>query len=207
MHARHRRPAGAAQLQLKQRLKAERQLVIADFRENGKPEKLLRGLRQSVDGVLADAWRAAGLPLDTALVGVGGYGRGELFPYSDVDLLILLGAPADALTQARLEHFVQLLWDLGLEIGHSIRTVDECMSESAADITVQTSLLEARLVAGSEPLFAELQRALRRGDGSAGLLPRQDRRDAAAPRQVRVHALLARAERQGKPGRACATCR
>jgi [protein-PII] uridylyltransferase len=108
--------------------------------------------------VLADAWQGAGLPPDTALVGVGGYGRGELFPYSDVDLLILLGNPADALTQAKLEHFVQLLWDLGLEIGHSIRTVEECMTESAADITVQTSLLEARLVAGSEPLFAELQR-------------------------------------------------
>ncbi|RYF03164.1 MAG: [protein-PII] uridylyltransferase, partial [Oxalobacteraceae bacterium] len=86
------------------------------------------------------------------------YGRGELFPHSDVDLLILLGQPADAITQARLEQFVQLLWDLGLEIGHSIRTVDECMTESKADITVQTSLLEARLVCGSEPLFEELQR-------------------------------------------------
>jgi [protein-PII] uridylyltransferase len=145
------------EVHLRQRLKDERQHVIADFRENGKPEKLLRGLRQSVDGVLADAWQGAGLPSGTALVGVGGYGRGELFPYSDVDLLILLGHPADALTQAKLENFVQLLWDLGLEIGHSIRTVDECMTESAADITVQTSLLEARLVAGSEPLFAELQ--------------------------------------------------
>jgi [protein-PII] uridylyltransferase len=145
------------QLQLKQRLKAERQLVIADFQQCGKPEKLLRALRQSVDGVLEDAWKAAGLPADSALVGVGGYGRGELFPYSDVDLLVLLGKPADALVQARLENFVQLLWDLGLEIGHSIRTVDECMTESAADITVQTSLLEARLVTGSEALFADLQ--------------------------------------------------
>ncbi|MFD0752600.1 nucleotidyltransferase domain-containing protein, partial [Massilia norwichensis] len=146
------------QTQLRQRLKDERSHIIADFRENGKPEKLLRGLRHSVDGVLTDAWRAAGLPSDAALVGVGGYGRGELFPHSDVDLLILLANPADALTQAKLEQFVQLLWDLGLEIGHSIRTVDECMSESAADITVQTSLLEARLVAGSEAVFAELQR-------------------------------------------------
>jgi len=145
------------QLQLKQRLKAERQLVFAEFRDNGKPEKLLRALRRSVDAVLADAWRGAGLPPDTALVGVGGYGRGELFPFSDVDLLVLLGSAPDALTQARLENFVQLLWDLGLEIGHSIRTVDECLSESAADITVQTSLLEARLVIGSEELFCELQ--------------------------------------------------
>ena len=146
---------------LRQRLKAERQLVFQAFQEDGKPEKLLRNLRQVVDAILTDAWQAAGLPPDTALVGVGGYGRGELFPYSDVDLLILLGQPADAITQARLEGLVQLLWDLGLEIGHSIRTVDECLSESAADITVQTSLLEARLVTGSTPLFEELQRRYR----------------------------------------------
>ncbi|HEY0062970.1 MAG TPA: [protein-PII] uridylyltransferase, partial [Telluria sp.] len=143
---------------LKQRLKAERLAHIAAFREDGKPEKLLRGLRQSVDTVLTEAWESVGLPANTALVGVGGYGRGELFPYSDVDLLILLGQPADAITQARLEELVQMLWDLGLEIGHSIRTVDECMSEAKADITVQTSLLEARIVTGDAALFEEMQR-------------------------------------------------
>lgn len=150
-----------ARTTLRQRLKAERQLVFQAFQEDGKPEKLLRNLRQVVDAILTDAWQAAGLPPDTALVGVGGYGRGELFPYSDVDLLILLDQPADAITQARLEGLVQLLWDLGLEIGHSIRTVDECLVESSADITVQTSLLEARLVTGSAPLFEELQRRYR----------------------------------------------
>ncbi|MYN41175.1 [protein-PII] uridylyltransferase [Duganella sp. FT109W] len=143
--------------QLKRQLKADRQVVIAAFKEDGKPEKLLRSLRQSVDAVLTTAWHAAGLPAQTALVGVGGYGRGELFPYSDVDLLILLQQAPDAATTARLEELVQLLWDLGLEIGHSIRTVDECLTESAADITVQTSLLEARIICGDEQLFAELQ--------------------------------------------------
>jgi len=150
-----------ARTTLRARLKAERALLTQAFQEDGKPEKLLRGLRQSVDGILSDAWTAAGLPANTALVGVGGYGRGELFPYSDVDLLILLGQPLDAITTARLEGLVQLLWDLGLEIGHSIRTVDECLVESAADITVQTSLLEARLVDGDSSLFEELQRRYR----------------------------------------------
>ncbi|MET3131911.1 [protein-PII] uridylyltransferase [Oxalobacteraceae bacterium GrIS 1.11] len=144
-------------LQLKQQLKADRQVVVAAFHADGKPEKLLRGLRHSVDAVLTRAWHEAGLAPGAALVGVGGYGRGELFPHSDVDLLILLAGPPDAPTRARLEALVQLLWDLGLEIGHSIRTVDECMSESQADITVQTSLLEARLVCGNAELFAELQ--------------------------------------------------
>lgn len=143
--------------QLKQQLKADRQVVIAAFQADGKPEKLLRSLRHSVDGVLARAWQEAGLPPGTALVGVGGYGRGELFPHSDVDLLILLQQSPDAATQEKLEELVQLLWDLGLEIGHSIRTVDECMVESKADITVQTSLLEARLVCGNADLFAQLQ--------------------------------------------------
>jgi [protein-PII] uridylyltransferase len=154
-------PAAALKKQsrdlLKQQLKADRAVLIAAFRDDGKPEKLLRGLRQSVDAVLTQAWEAAGLPANTALVGVGGYGRGELFPYSDVDLLILLGQPADIMTQARLEELVQMLWDLGLEIGHSIRTVDECMTESKADITVQTSLLEARLISGDAQLFEQLQ--------------------------------------------------
>ena len=144
--------------QLKRQLKADRQVVVAAFQADGMPEKLLRSLRQSVDAVLATAWQAAALPADTALVGVGGYGRGELYPHSDVDLLILLGRAPDQDTRARLEELVQLLWDLGLEIGHSIRTVDECLSESQADITVQTSLLEARLVCGDAALFAELQR-------------------------------------------------
>ncbi|QOY92849.1 [protein-PII] uridylyltransferase [Massilia sp. UMI-21] len=146
---------------LKARLKAERQALIDAFDADGKPEKLLRGLRTCVDGILGEAWDAAGLPAHTALVGVGGYGRGELFPYSDVDLLVLLGQPADALTQAKLEGLVQLFWDLGLEIGHSIRTVDECLLESKADITVQTSLLEARLVTGDQQLFDELRRRYR----------------------------------------------
>ncbi|SFC44655.1 [protein-PII] uridylyltransferase [Massilia yuzhufengensis] len=151
----------SSRAELRQRLKAERQALIDAFRQDGKPEKLLRGLRTCVDGVLTDAWHAAGLPASTALVGVGGYGRGELFPYSDVDLLILLGQPADHITQTKLETLVQLFWDLGLEIGHSIRTVDECMVESAADITVQTSLLEARLVTGDSALFEDLRRRYR----------------------------------------------
>ncbi|WP_228893044.1 [protein-PII] uridylyltransferase [Pseudoduganella aquatica] len=143
--------------QLKSQLKSGRQTVIAGFREDGMPEKLLRNLRQVVDGVLSTAWQEAALPPESALVAVGGFGRGELFPYSDVDLLILLHQAPDADTRARLEELVQLLWDLGLEIGSSIRTVDECMSESQADITVQTSLLESRLVCGNQALFEEMQ--------------------------------------------------
>src|SRR4051812_651119 len=143
-------------LPLKEELKSGRQTEIVSYEAHGKPERLTTALRQLVDRVLTQAWRACGMPEKSALVAVGGYGRGELFPYSDVDVLILLAAPPDAREQAQLEEMVQLLWDLGLEIGHSIRTVAECLSESAADITVQTSLLEARLVTGNRALFGEL---------------------------------------------------
>ncbi|WP_394780794.1 HD domain-containing protein, partial [Undibacterium sp.] len=82
---------------------------------------------------------------------------GELYPYSDVDVLILLAEHPDKATREKLESLVQIFWDIGLDLGHSIRTVDECLQESEADITVKTSLLEARLVTGSRKLFKELQ--------------------------------------------------
>src|SRR5437899_1602804 len=144
-------------LTLKEQLKAERLAVINTFQADSKPEKLLKQLRQSVDIALTQAWEAFDLPGNTALVAVGGYGRGELFPYSDVDVLILLQAAPDAALQGKLEELVQLFWDIGLEIGHSIRTIDECLTESAADITVKTSLLEARLITGNRKLFQFLQ--------------------------------------------------
>lgn len=144
-------------LTLKEQLKIERQAAIEAFQADGKPEKLLTKLRQNVDAALTHAWNTFGLPSSAALVGVGGYGRGELFPHSDVDVLVLLDSAPDATLQRILEELVQLLWDIGLEIGHSIRTVDECLTESAADITVQTSLLEARLVTGNRKLFQFLR--------------------------------------------------
>lgn len=144
-------------LTLKEQLKNERQTAILEFQATSKPEKLLKTLRQNVDAALILAWQTLNLPNNLALVGVGGYGRGELFPYSDVDLLILLpGKPDDAL-QEQLESLVQLFWDIGLEIGHSIRTIDECLSEAVADITVQTCLLEARLITGNRKLFQFLR--------------------------------------------------
>ena len=140
-------------LTLKEQLKTERQKAIAAFQADGKPEKLLMTLRQNVDAALIEAWHGFGLPPSAVLVAVGGYGRGELFPHSDVDVLILLGGTPNAELQPKLEELVQLFWDIGLEIGHSIRTIDECLSEAAADITVQTSLLEARLITGNRKLF------------------------------------------------------
>ncbi len=143
-------------LSLREQLKAGRQAIVADYEADHRPERLLKRICQNTDQILAHAWREFAMPSSAALVAVGGYGRGELFPHSDVDVLILLQQAPDDAMREKLEQLVQLLWDLGLEIGHSIRTVDECLSESAADITVQTSLLEARLISGNKKLFGEL---------------------------------------------------
>ena len=126
--------------------------------------RLLRALTRHVDRTLRLIWRQAGLPAQAALVAVGGYGRGELFPASDVDVMILLESTAgDALpqeTREAIERFVTLCWDSGLEIGSSVRSVDECLAEAARDITVQTAVLEGRLVCGERTLEQRLRRAL-----------------------------------------------
>ncbi len=94
---------------------------------------------------------------DIALLAVGGYGRGELHPKSDIDLMILLKEEENQNTKDLLEKFLMLLWDIRLEIGHSVRTIEECVDESTKDITVATNIMEARLLAGSEHLFATMK--------------------------------------------------
>jgi [protein-PII] uridylyltransferase len=88
---------------------------------------------------------------------VGGYGRGQLFPHSDVDVLILLPS-AEAPPATALERFFAALWDIGIELSHAVRTVDECVAEMNADVTIQTSLLEHRFLAGSRNLLRQFQR-------------------------------------------------
>jgi [protein-PII] uridylyltransferase len=131
------------------------------YEAKGDALRLLRGRCQLVDDVLRALWQEARLPLGLSLVAVGGYGRRELFPASDVDLLFLLPDNVARETERQLEELIGLLWDIGLDIGHSVRTVWQCIDEAARDITVQTNLLEARLVCGSRTLFAEFAGKMR----------------------------------------------
>nr|WP_255612473.1 [protein-PII] uridylyltransferase [Alcanivorax sp. 1008] len=111
-----------------------------------------------VDGVLTAAWRFFSLDGDrnSALVAVGGYGRGELHPHSDVDLMILSAAKPCSETCDNLEKFIAFLWDIGLEIGHSVRTLDECVALARDDITIATNIMEARTLFGDDSLRATL---------------------------------------------------
>ena len=118
----------------------------------------------AVDQTLTQLWHACELTeTNTALIAVGGYGRGELFPSSDVDVLILLGQ-TDANVEALLSTFVSSLWDLGLKIGHSVRSIDECLALAADDITVMTTLLETRLLTGPSTVYETLLTELDKRD-------------------------------------------
>jgi [protein-PII] uridylyltransferase len=120
---------------------------------------LTRSLARHVDATLATLWAECGMPPSAALVAVGGYGRGELFPYSDVDVLILLPAEHSDAMRETVGHFVTACWDTGLEIGSSVRSSAECLAEAARDVTVQTALLESRCIGGSKRLYTQFHKA------------------------------------------------
>ena len=126
---------------------------------------LLQKLGRLTDTTLQRLWQLAEFPPEACLIAVGGFGRGELFPHSDVDVLLLL--PDDVVDvgdnpalKAKVETFISNCWDCGLQIGSSVRTVAHCVEEAAKDVTVQTSLLEMRLVTGSKDGYKRLQTQL-----------------------------------------------
>ena len=123
-------------------------------------EDLVHARAALIDVVFTEVWKAQGLGTDWALVAVGGYGRGELHPCSDIDILLLVPETPDAHGRNAVERLVTFLWDIGLEVGHSVRTVAECAQESIADVGVMTTLLEARLLAGNTALVGRMREAL-----------------------------------------------
>ena len=134
----------------------------AQFEAGAPIAELVRGRSALTDRIIIAAWRYCIADSATAvdLVAVGGYGRGELHPCSDIDLLILVAAAVDEETAAAISGFVTLLWDIGLEIGHSVRTLDECTREAEKDLTVVTTLMETRLLDGSGALFDGLAESI-----------------------------------------------
>jgi [protein-PII] uridylyltransferase len=145
---------------LRNGLRLSREALRDAYLHGKNPNWLLRAHARLIDRTLQDLWRTHAPAPRMALVATGGYGRGELFPSSDVDVLVLLGGEPSAAERERIEQLIGMFWDVGLEIGHSVRTVDACVESARADITIETSLLEARLLAGSAPLFRRLAKAI-----------------------------------------------
>src|SRR5437763_822540 len=142
-------------------LRSAHEELKARFLASEPVEELVHSRAALVDTVLREAWsrHCAALP-GWALVAVGGYGRAELHPCSDIDILLLAPRAPDPRGGGAIEALIAFLWDIGLEVGHSVRTVAECAEECVGDVGVMTTLLEARLVAGVAQLLAAMRQAL-----------------------------------------------
>ena len=145
---------------LRESVAAGRQALREQYLRDPKPRRMLRDHAELVDRTVRAVWAEAGVPRGAALVATGGYGRGELYPCSDIDLLVLLAAEPSEAEQAALERLIGTFWDIGLEIGHSVRTVPGCVEAAAGDVTIATTLLEARHLAGSRALSRKLEKEL-----------------------------------------------
>ncbi len=122
--------------------------------------ELVHARAATVDKVLVQLWTDALVDSGAALIAVGGFGRGELHPGSDVDVMILTPESLPDGADESLASFITSLWDVGLEIGHSVRTLSQCMDEAGKDLTIATTLMEARLLAGPEALFLQMQEVI-----------------------------------------------
>ena len=157
--------AGAALPILRQTLAAGNAALKLRFLSGETAARLVADRAALIDLVICDAWRRAGAPAhaDCALVAVGGYGRGELHPFSDVDLLVLTPARETPPPPDSLSDFLTLLWDAGIEIRHSVRSAAECGQDAGQDLTVITTFMESRLLLGPEELLWEMQAAIAPG--------------------------------------------
>lgn len=150
---------GASIDQAKMLRERGRLLLEAGFRAGVDIETLVAARSNLIDLILTGAWAQRVDSNQACLVAVGGYGRAELLPHSDIDLMVLYQDGQLQAIAPALESFVTFLWDIGLEIGHSVRSPSECAQQAAADVTVMTNLIEARLLTGNPTLFAAMSAA------------------------------------------------
>ena len=153
----------------RERYRAAKAELMAAISASGSSTRGVRSALQKIsqlaDESLRGLWQLAGFTKPFALLAVGGFGREELFPHSDVDVLLLLpdeqSPDSDPALKSQIEAFIGSCWDSGLEIGSSVRSVSECLAEAEKDVTVQTSLLESRLITGDIRLFNRFQKKFR----------------------------------------------
>jgi len=143
---------------LKQAIQNGEHAIKQAFENGASTQQIVNTRALFIDRVLIDVFKQQFTDCDQpiALIAVGGYGRGELHPASDIDLMLLLREPESTQTKQKLEHFLMLLWDSKLDIGHSVRTLTECIEEATKDITVVTNLMESRILYGDDSLFNEM---------------------------------------------------
>ncbi|MCG7586897.1 nucleotidyltransferase domain-containing protein, partial [Photobacterium sp. OFAV2-7] len=138
---------------------------IQQFANRTPVTELVEARAGFIDTLLQRLWQHFGLDKhnELALIAVGGYGRGELHPLSDVDILLLSDQPLDEPTGKTVSEFLTFLWDLRLEVGHSVRTLDDCIEIGLEDLTVATNLQESRLLCGNPDTFQCLEEQINSG--------------------------------------------
>jgi len=146
------------------RLKALHGEIAAMFQQQASGSAMVRHLCKGVDEIVQNLWRVCSGPAsqEVDLLAVGGYGRGELCPYSDWDLWFLLPSQADAGVEEDIVRFMYVLWDLGVEVGHAVRTIDETLKHIRQDWDSATSVIEARLLCGNGNAFAIFKHKLKK---------------------------------------------
>ncbi len=142
----------------KQTREAGNQLLNEAFAAGIPVNQLVTQRAWFIDQLLIQAWQYFLQNENLALVAVGGYGRGELHPASDIDIMVLTDGRLSKNHKQSIEKFLVFLWDIGLEVGHSVRSIKDCVREGKNDITVVTNLMESRLLAGSAPAYREMCR-------------------------------------------------
>ena len=143
---------------LKQAIETANKILDERYKANLSITEIVSGRAWAIDQILKLAWQAQPWQneKDISLVAVGGYGRGELLPHSDIDLLILTRSDNISGYKSCISSFCALLWDIGLEIGQSVRSIKQCKNEAITDITVATALMESRTIYGPAELHSEM---------------------------------------------------
>ncbi len=144
-------------------LKKATELLYESFTPESSADLLVRQRSRFVDHILTHCFAQfiSNQPKFTvALLAVGGYGRDELLPASDIDLLLLLSKKPDKALEEKISAFLTFLWDIGLEVGASVRTLKDCVKEGKSDVTVITNMIESRLITGDKNLYEKFQKAI-----------------------------------------------
>lgn len=150
-----------AVLNWREALKQQQLEIENTFYQSHNARQTLKNLSKCIDQLLIDIWQECEIDQEICLIAVGGYGRQELFPYSDIDLLILLPKDVSIVQNEKIESLIGVLWDIGLNVGHSVRTLEECNTEAKLDVTVLTNLIESRLLYGAKTNFSAFINAVK----------------------------------------------
>ena len=143
---------------LKKLLKTIQEQLFESFEKGINVDALVHARSSITDQILTRIWEHYfSNEKDIALLAVGGYGREELHPYSDIDILLLFKVDEIQAHQSQIESFLTFLWDIGLEIGSSVRTITECVNEAQNDITIATNIIESRKICGSNAAYAAFE--------------------------------------------------